>query len=136
MNDNPNSPSKNQYKILQKEMKEWEKQGFATTMKNVFENIFSLPKKLHWKLLLELADFAKREFEFKEAATIFKIITHIQPYAYQGWLEHAKMEEELGNIEKCRTLLKRGLTYNPLNENLFLKSLKVEEKQENYDEVK
>ena len=105
-------------------------------MKNVFENIFSLPKKLHWKLLLDLADFAKREFEFKEATTIFKIITHIQPYAHQGWLEHAKMEEELGNIEKCRILLKRGLTYNPLNENLFLKSLKVEEKLENYDEVK
>lgn len=135
-NDNPNSPSKIQYKHFAKDMKEWEKDGFSKTMKNVFEKIFDLPRKLHWKLLLDLADFAKRESEFKEAAILFKIITHIQPYAYQGWLEHAKMEEELGNIDRCRTLLKRGLKFNPLNENLFLKSLKVEEKEENFVEVK
>lgn len=91
---------------------------------------------MHWKILLDLADFAKRESEFTEAATLFKIVTHIQPYAYQGWLEHAKMEEELGNIERCRTLLKRGLKFNPLNDNLFLKSLKIEEKEGNYQEVK
>ena len=46
------------------------------------------------------------------------------------------MEEELGNIERCRTLLKRGLKFNPLNENLFLKTLKIEEKEGNYYEVK
>jgi tetratricopeptide (TPR) repeat protein len=67
---------------------------------------------------------------------LFKIVTHLQPYAHQGWLEHAKMEEELGNIERCRTLLKRGLKFNPLNENLFLKTLKIEEKEGNYYEVK
>lgn len=95
-----------------------------------------MPKKVHYKILLDLADFAKRESEFTEAATLFKIVTHIQPYAYQGWLEHAKMEEELGNIERCRTLLKRGLKFNPLNENLFLKTLKTEEKEGNFEEVK
>jgi tetratricopeptide (TPR) repeat protein len=95
-----------------------------------------LPKKIHWKVLLDLADFAKRENEFSESATLFKIVTHLQPYAHQGWLEHAKMEEELGNIERCRTLLKRGLKFNPLNENLFLKTLKIEEKEGNYHEVK
>lgn len=87
-------------------------------------------------MLLDLADFAKRESEFTEAAMLFKIVTHIQPYAYQGWLEYAKMEEELGKIDRCRTLLKRGLKFIPLNENLFLKALKIEEKEDNYNEVK
>ena len=123
-NDNPNSPSKIEYKNFAKDLKDWEKDGFTSSMKNVFDSIHSLPKKMHWRILLDLADFAKRESEFSEAATLFKIVTHIQPYAYQGWLEHAKMEEELGNIERCRVLLKRGLKFIPLNDNLFLKSLK------------
>lgn len=46
------------------------------------------------------------------------------------------MEEELGNIDRCRTLLKRGLFFNPINDNLFLKSLKIEEREGNYQEVK
>lgn len=134
--ENPNSPSKNEYKNFAKDLKDWEKDGFTSAMKNVFDCIHNLPKKMHWRILLDLADFAKRESEFSEATTLFKIVTHIQPYAYQGWLEHAKMEEELGNIERWRILLKRGLKFNPLNDNLFLKSLKIEEKEGNYNEVK
>jgi len=63
----------------------------------VFERIINVPKKVHWKILLDLADFAKRESKFEEAKILFKLITHIQPFAYQGWLEYAKMEEECGN---------------------------------------
>ena len=46
------------------------------------------------------------------------------------------MEEELGNVGRCRTLLKRGLNFNPLNENLFLKALKVEEKEGNFSNAR
>jgi len=58
LNDNPNSPSKSQYKNFVKDLKEWEKLGFVETMKNTFAGIFELPRKLHWRILLDLADFA------------------------------------------------------------------------------
>lgn len=43
----------------------------------VFEKIISLPKKVHWKVLLDLADFAKRESKFNEAKILFKLICNI-----------------------------------------------------------
>ena len=89
--------SKNKHKSLARDLKESEKYGFAATIKLVFDRIFTLPKKVHWKILLDLADFAKRESKFEEAKLLFKLITHLQPFAYQGWLEYAKMEEECGN---------------------------------------
>ncbi len=46
------------------------------------------------------------------------------------------MEEECGNQGKCRRILRVGLKFSPLNENLFVKALKVEEKLKNYDEVR
>jgi hypothetical protein len=45
------------------------------------------------------------------------------------------MEEELGNPSKCRKILETGLSYNKLNENLFLKKIKVEEKQGDFPQV-
>ena len=91
--------SKHKYKILARELKDVEKKGFGESIKIVFEKIITLPKKVHWKVLLDLADFAKRESKFNEAKILFKLICNIQPFAYQGWLEHAKMEEECGNHE-------------------------------------
>ena len=97
--------SKNKYKALSRDLKESEKKGFTETIKLVFERILSLPKKVHWKILLDLADFAKRESRFNEAKMLFKLIAYIQPFAYQGWLEFAKMEEECGNQEHSRKIL-------------------------------
>lgn len=134
--EDKNSPSMVQYKNFSQSAKEWEKLGISKMIKEVFSQISDLPKKVHWKVFLDLADYAKRENEFHKANTFFKIVTHLQPYAHQGWLDHAKMEEELGNIEKCRTLLKRGLKFIPLNEKLFLKTLKIEEKEGNNAEVR
>jgi la-related protein 1 len=89
--------SKNKYKILSRDLKETEKKGFSEAIRLVFERIITLPKKVHWKILLDLADYAKRESRFNEAKMLFKLIAYIQPFAYQGWLEFAKMEEECGN---------------------------------------
>lgn len=80
LNETPNS--KHKHKLLAKELKEAEKKGFSSTVKTVFEKIVSLPKKVHWRILLDLADFAKRESKFEEARVIFKLITNIQPFAY------------------------------------------------------
>ncbi len=62
MVETPNS--KHKYKSLSKEVKDAEKKGFAEAFNLVFEKIIGLPKKIHWKLILDLADFAKRESKF------------------------------------------------------------------------
>lgn len=69
--------SKNKYKTLARDLKDFEKRGFAEAMKLVFERMLILPKKVHWKILLDLADFAKRESKFSEAKILFKLISYL-----------------------------------------------------------
>ena len=107
MIETPNSKYK--YKQISREMKENEKSGFSTVIKETFARILSIPRKVHWRVVLDLADYAKRESRFKEAKLLFKLVSYLQPYAYQGWLEYAKMEEECGNQEKSRKILIEGL---------------------------
>ena len=52
---------------------------------------------MNWRVFLDIADIAKRESKFDEARHFFKIAVSVQPFAYQGWLEFSKMEEESGN---------------------------------------
>ena len=85
---------------------------------------------------MDLADYAKRESRFETAAHLFKVVVSNQPYAYQGWLEFAKMEEECGNQEECREILIRSLQFNPLNENLFLKLIRIEEKRGDIESIR
>lgn len=46
------------------------------------------------------------------------------------------MEEECGNVNRCRRLLLVGLKFSPFNENLFIKSIKLEEKLGNISMVR
>jgi la-related protein 1 len=46
------------------------------------------------------------------------------------------MEEECGNNASSRRILQIGLRFNPLNDNLFVKAIKVEEKTRNYEYVR
>jgi hypothetical protein len=46
------------------------------------------------------------------------------------------MEEECGNNESSRRILQIGLKFNSLNDNLFVKAIKVEEKGRNYESVR
>ena len=75
LNETPNS--KHKYKNISRDMKDIEKKGFTEAIKLVFERIITMPKKIHWKILLDLADFAKRESKFTEAKILFKLICHI-----------------------------------------------------------
>ena len=95
-----------------------------------------MPRKVHCRIIMDLADYAKRESKFKEAKLLFKLVSYLQPYAYQGWLEYAKMEEECGNQNKSKKILHEGLKFSSLNENLFIKAVKVEEKLGNYVAVR
>ena len=85
---------------------------------------------------MDLADYAKRESKFDESRYLFKIVVSQQPYAYQGWLEYAKMEEECGNQEASRDILLKGLHFNPFSENLFIKAVKIEEKMNNFEQIR
>ena len=129
--------SKRLFNQFSADVKQLEPLGLQPTVHKVLCRIFELPRKVHWRVLLDLADFAKREGKFGDARVLYKIVTRIQPYAYQGWLEFAKMEEELGRTHKCVDLLSAGLSIsNQLNENLFLKKMKVEEKLGQVDQVR
>ncbi len=46
------------------------------------------------------------------------------------------MEEECGNQEKSRRILIEGLKFSKLNENLFIKAIKVEERLGNTEAVR
>jgi len=59
-----------------------------------------------------------------------------QPYAYQGWLEYSKMEEESGNQDECLEILLRGLKFNPFSEILFIKVVKLNEKMNDFQQIR
>ena len=96
----------------------------------------NLPQKVNWKVFIDLADYAKRMSKFEQAKYFFKIAIAMQPFAHQGWLEFAKMEEECGNQAACREIIFKGLRFNPLSENLFIKAIKVEERLGNHAGVR
>ena len=45
-------------------------------IKLVFAKMIDLPRKVHWKILLDLADFARRESGFVQARLMYKLATH------------------------------------------------------------
>lgn len=91
---------------------------------------------MHWKVFIDLAEYAKRMSKFEQAKYFFKIAIALQPFAHQGWLEFAKMEEECGNQAACREIIFKGLKFNPTSENLLIKAIKVEEKLGNHGSVR
>ena len=102
MFDSVESPiSKQKYKSIQKLIDEWERSEapFPELLKLTMQKmvILEIPLKIQWRVFIDLADYAKRESRFETAAYLYKVVVASQPYAHQGWLEYAKMEEECGN---------------------------------------
>lgn len=50
--------------MVARDLKESEKKGFSAAVKLTFQRILTLPKKVHWRLIMDIADFAKRESRF------------------------------------------------------------------------
>lgn len=73
--ETPNSKYK--YKQISREMKESEKNGFQSVIKETFSRVLNIPKKVHWRVVLDLADYAKRESRFKEAKVLFKLVSYL-----------------------------------------------------------
>ena len=46
------------------------------------------------------------------------------------------MEEECGNHEESRKILQVGLKFSTMNENLFVKAIKIEEKNRNFGNIR
>jgi hypothetical protein len=81
-----------------------------------------------WRACIEVAEVAKRENMTKKARAFYKRAIQFQPYASQSWLEYAKLEEECGELEKCKLILQYGLSYCPYNEGLIVKAIRLEER--------
>jgi tetratricopeptide (TPR) repeat protein len=132
--------SKAAYKQFSKLIEELERSEatfpsiFSTAMTKLVQ--MDVPKKVHWRIFMDLADYAKRDSRFETAIHLYRIVVSMQPYAHQGWLEYAKMEEECGNQEGCRDILKKGIQFSPLNENLYLKLVRIEERRNDVASVR
>lgn len=119
------------YKEFAKDVKDMEKNGYRATRDYVLKNLHSAPYAVHWRIYMDLADLAKRENMITEARKWFKKVNDLQPGASQGWLEHAKLEEECGRLEHCERLLLLGLEHCPQNESLLVKAIKHFEQVQN-----
>jgi len=131
LNESPNT--KVQFKAFFKQFKQKEKEGLEAATEFANSHFEILPKKVHWKVYLEMADLAKRENHIERAVQYYEMVNKLQPYAYQGWLEFAKMEEECGSLNKCKKILQQGLAFCPYNEGLLVKAIKHEERMDNLE---
>ena len=43
---------------------------------------FNLPKKVQWRVFMDLADYAKRESRFETSIHLYKVVVATQPYAH------------------------------------------------------
>ncbi|EFC46525.1 hypothetical protein NAEGRDRAFT_79116 [Naegleria gruberi] len=131
----PTSPSKKEsvddkqaFKDVQLLLKSNEKIGYESCRKILINHLYDpkckLGSHMHWRVHMDLADLAKRENLLNDARKEFSMVNRMQPTASQGWLEHAKLEEESGNYEKCGKLLIEGLDKCRNNESLLVKAIK------------
>jgi tetratricopeptide (TPR) repeat protein len=90
----------------------------------------------HWKICMEIADLAKKKNLFDLARFWFKKATYLQPFSANAWVEYAKLEEEHGDLEACRNIIRDGLAFVPLNEVLLIKLVKIEERMDRLDHAR
>jgi tetratricopeptide (TPR) repeat protein len=91
-------------------------------------SVDTFPESMQYRLCMEIADLAKRQNKIRRARKWYKQVHRLEPTAAQGWLEHAKMEEECGELIKCQRLLRMGLLHCQYNESLLVKAIKHEER--------
>jgi tetratricopeptide (TPR) repeat protein len=123
--------SRGQIKTFLAKFREAERAGYRAAREVCRQYLEILPQKVHWRVFLELADLAKRENFFKRARRLYHRVTRMQPYASQGWLDSARMEEECGELDLCERLLSKGIAFCPGNEALLVKGIKHRERRGN-----
>mmetsp|Transcript_14831 Transcript_14831/g.20940 ORF Transcript_14831/g.20940 Transcript_14831/m.20940 type:complete len:1454 (+) Transcript_14831:187-4548(+) len=125
--------TKSAFKVFQRSFREKSSSSVQEAEEFAHQSIEdgSVPTQVHWRVFLELADLAKRSNRFDKARTLYQQVCKLQPYAYQGWLEYSKLEEECGHLKTCAKILRNGLEYCKFCENLLTRAIKHEEKLEN-----
>eukprot|EP00002_Diphylleia_rotans_P041106 TRINITY_DN9913_c0_g1_i7.p1 TRINITY_DN9913_c0_g1~~TRINITY_DN9913_c0_g1_i7.p1 ORF type:complete len:303 (-),score=32.95 TRINITY_DN9913_c0_g1_i7:386-1294(-) len=88
------------------------------------------------KIILGLADVAKRDNLIKDARHLFKYSISLDPTAFQPWLEWYKMEEECGSLASCEEIIEAGLLRTNYHENLISKYIKHHERLGNIDKIR
>lgn len=88
-------------------------------------------ERIQWKICMEIADLAKRHNQIQRARKWYSIVNALEPTVAQGWIEHAKMEEECGELIRCQELMEQGLQHCEFNEPLLMKCIKHYERLNN-----
>lgn len=117
-----------QFKDFYRQFRAKERQSFEAAKTYALSCFELLPVKVHWKLILEMADLAKRENHIEEARRLYRRVCHLQPHASQGWLEYSKMEEEVGDMDAAAHVLEKGLMFCEYSENLLARAIKHAER--------
>jgi hypothetical protein len=95
------------------------------------EHVLNLPSTnsaLKWRIAMEVADCFRRRSQLDIARSWYARTHKMQPLAAQAWLEHARLEEEAGDLQRCQSLLSQGLLVCPVRDGLLLKALKLVER--------
>lgn len=118
-------------KSLRKQMKAREKEGYESVKRFALSQLATIQPHLHWRIFMDLADLAKRENDIDEARRCFEEVHRHEPNAPQGWLEHAKLEEENAELDTCEKLLELGLSHPACryNESLIIKYVRHQEQK-------
>eukprot|EP00808_Paulinella_micropora_P032341 g67634.t1 len=116
--------SKNMFKSFYKEFWQLAKEDPVLAHEMAVEKLPQLPKKIHWRVCMEVADLAKRQNRVNLARHWYAMANQLEPCAAQAWLEHAKLEEECGELRRCQRIVSIGLEFCEYNESLIVKAIK------------
>jgi len=93
--------SKNLFKTFYREFWNTARKDPKSAHELATRKLDELPRKIHWRVCMEIADLAKRQNRIQLAREWYIRANRLEPYAAQSWLEHAKMEEECGELIRC-----------------------------------
>lgn len=125
--NNPTSNGRSSFKAFAKEFRALQQVDWAAAYRFGVKSFDYIPSEVHWRICLEMADLCKRRNLVNSARKWFCKVNGLQPFASQGWLEYAKLEEEAGELSECRSILETGLSYCSLDEGLLIKRIRLEE---------
>ncbi|KAL4511782.1 hypothetical protein ABPG72_012627 [Tetrahymena utriculariae] len=120
--------------LLKKEIKQ--KLSFVEILGTSIAKMSQVKPNIYWKLMFELADYAKKDCMYHEAKYFYKIAINLQPFCPDIWLEYAKMEEDYGNLQKAKEILENAYPFCKMSDSLILKLLRIIEKIGKIDDIR
>ena len=128
--------SKSKYKEFSRKFRDQEKLSYKKAIEYGEQALQELPERCRYRILVDMADAAKRDNSLHEARGYLARASAMNPLAHQIWLEWAKLEEECGQLDECGSILRRALAHCPGVEALIIKGIKHEERMGNVVEAR